>query len=146
MSGVVQVIFSRRAQLGSLAIRTITWSDWSHCGIIDPETGTVIEALMFEGVTDRRTVDEFKAAASKSEIVEIPCDDPAAVIAAARSRIGQGYDWLGVLGWLLRLRLAKDSYDFCSELIAWAFAVAGSPLFRTDAWRIAPRDIYIRTY
>lgn len=142
--GTVKIIFSRRRQLGSLAIRTVLWSAWSHCGLIDGDQ--VIEALMFEGVTDRRSVEQFKADASKWEIVEIPCADPAAVLAAARGRIGTGYDWLGIIGLLMRLRLARDTWDFCSELVAWAFAAAGQPLFRVDAWRITPRDLYIRSY
>lgn len=139
----VQIIFSRRAQLGSLALRTFMWSAWSHCGIIDGEE--VIEALMFKGVTTR-SLEAFKAAASKWEIIDVPAEDAAAVIAAARSRIGRPYDWFGVLALLLHIDLQRDSADFCSELVTWAFRTGGTPLFRTDAWRIMPRDLYIRTY
>lgn len=141
----VRVIFSRRRQLGSLALRTFMWSAWSHCGIVDDETDEVIEALMFKGVTTR-TLDEFKAAASKWEIIEIPTDNPEGVIAAARARIGCPYDWLGVLALLLHIRLQNPTMDFCSELVVEAFKAAGTVLFRTEAWRIMPRDLYIRTY
>lgn len=141
--GTVQVIFSRRHHLGSLALRTFLWDAWSHCGVIDGDT--VIEAAMFKGVQPR-SVAEFKATASKWAVIDIPAEDPAAVIAAARSRIGRPYDWFGVLSLLLRVRLQRDSMDFCSELVAWAFKQGGSPLFRTDTWRITPRDLYIRVY
>ena len=141
--GTVRVIFSRRAQLGSLAIRTAFWSDWSHVGIIDGDE--VIEALMFKG-TSTRSLAKFQAAASKWEIIEIPADDPAAVIAAARRRIGDRYDWWGALALVLHIRLQRDIDGFCSELVAEAFREGGTPLFRVDAWRISPRDLYIRTY
>ena len=140
----VKVIFSRRRNLGSLVIRTVLWDPWSHCGIIDGDR--VVEAVMFKGVTDERTVEEFQAAASEWDIIDIPASDAGAVIAAARSRIGKGYDWLGVLALLLRIQIGRDNKDFCSELLAWSWAAAGEPLFRVDAWRITPRDIYIRSY
>lgn len=141
--GTVRLIFSRRHHPGSVLIRTILWSSWSHCGIIDG--AEVVEAVMGKGVTTR-PLSDFIAHASKYEIVEVPAPDPAAVIAAARSRIGRGYDWRGVLGLLLRLRLGREAFDFCSELVAWAFKQGGAPLFRVDAWRITPRDLYIRHY
>lgn len=143
MMGTVRLIFSRSHQPGSVAIRTILWDPWSHCGIVDGEE--VIEALMFKGVTTR-TLNAFQAAASEWEIIDIPCPDPAVVIAAARRRIGRKYDFLGALAFLLRIRLQRDDRGFCSELVAEAFKEAGYPLFRVQAWRISPRDLYIRTY
>jgi hypothetical protein len=139
----VRVIFSRRRNIGSVLLRTYLWSAWSHCGIIDGDE--VVEAVMSKGVSTR-TLDEFKAAASAWEIVEIPAADPAAVIAAARGRIGNGYDWLGVLALLLRIDIQRTVLDFCSELIAWSFKAGGTPLFRIEACRITPRDLYIRAY
>ncbi|NVM80055.1 hypothetical protein FHW83_005900 [Duganella sp. SG902] len=143
MSGAVRVIFSRSRLPVSVLIRTFLWDPWSHCGIVDG--GEVVEANMFKGVSTR-SLAEFQAAASEWEIIEIPCPDPAAVIAAARSRIGRRYDFLGALAMLLRIRLQRDDRDFCSELVAWAFQTAGYPLFRVNTWRINPRDLYIRTY
>lgn len=125
-------------------MRTFMWSAWSHCGIIDTD-GQVIEAAMFHGVR-KRSLEAFKADASKWEVIEIPCADPEAVLRAARSRIGLKYDWLGVLALLVHIELQRDVMDFCSKLVAWAFQAAGFPLFRVEAWRIMPRDIYIRTY
>lgn len=141
--GTVQVIFSRSANLGSLALRTYLWGAWSHCGIIDGDE--VIEAVMFKGVA-ARSLQAFKDAASTWEVVEIPAADPAAVIRAARSRIGMRYDWLGILAMLLRINLQRDGRDFCSELVTWSFKTGGTPLFRVNAARITPRDLYIRTY
>lgn len=139
----VRVIFSRRHNVGSLMLRTFLWSAWSHCALIDGDE--VIEAVTFHGVRVR-SLWEFVADASAFEVIEVPCADPAAVIAAARSQLGKPYDWIGALGIAFRRRWDQASGWFCSELVAWAFAKAGTPLFRVDAWRITPRDLYIRTY
>ncbi len=119
------------------------WSAWSHCAIIDGDN--VIEAAFGVGVRERPLADS-KAMASKWEVVEIPCDNPDAVIAAARSRIGLPYDKLGVISLLLHIDLHREMMDFCSKLVAWAFQQGGTPLFRVEVWRITPRDIYIRMY
>lgn len=141
----VKVIFSRSPNIGSLFLRTFMWSAWSHSAVIDGDE--VIEATMTKGVTVR-TLSDFKNHASKWEIIEIPTEDPAAVIKAMRSQVGKRYDYFGVLGIYVGFhrRWQEDDCWFCSEIIAWAFSEAGTPLFRTDTWRILPRDIYIRTY
>ena len=135
----VQVIFTRSHAIGSLLLRTALWSPWSHCAIVDGEE--VIEAAAFGGVRARPLADML-ADATKMAILTLPGDEQA-VIAAARSQIGKPYDWQGVLGFGFRRRWQDDDAWFCSELVAWAFAKAGSPLFRTQPWRITPRDLYI---
>jgi hypothetical protein len=52
----------------------------------------------------------------------------------------------GVLGIAFRRAWQSTAAWFCSELVAWAFQSAGTSLFRTEVWRITPRDLYIRTY
>ena len=135
----VQVVFTRSHAIGSLLLRTALWSPWSHCAIVDGEE--VIEAAAFGGVRVRPLADML-ADATKMAFVTLP-GDTQAVIAAARSQIGKPYDWAGVLGFGFRRRWQDDDAWFCSELVAWAFAEAGTPLFRTEHWRITPRDLYI---
>lgn len=141
--GTVRVIFSRRHHLGSVVLRAAMWSNWSHCGIIDGRD--VIEAVAFKGVTTR-PLGEFMDDASAWEVIEIPADDPAAVIRAARSQIGKPYDWFGVSGLAVRRHWQEPDAWFCSELVIWALHEAGTILFRIDVWRVTPRDLYIRTY
>lgn len=143
MTGTVRVIFSRSHRVGSALLRVAMWSQWSHCAILDG--GEVIEATTSHGVSVR-SLDDFLAASSRWEVVEVPAADPAAVIAAARAQIGRRYDWAGVLGIAIRRAWQQADAWFCSELVAASFHAAGTPLFRTDAWRVTPRDIYIRTY
>jgi uncharacterized protein YycO len=141
--GTVRVIFSRRHHIGSLALRTFMWSAWSHCGIIAGDE--VIEAVMGKGVVITPLA-EFQNHASKWAVIKIPAADPAAVIEWARNQEGKRYDIPGVLGIALRRAWQDADAWFCSELVAAAFHAAGTALFRTDAWRITPRDLYIRTY
>lgn len=135
----VQVVFSRNHSLGSLLLRTFLWSPWSHCALIDGNN--VIEAKAFHGVVER-PLGDFISDASKYEILDLP-GDMEQVVTAARTQLGKPYDWWGAAGIGFRRHWQKVDAWFCSELVAWAFAEAGTPLFRAHSWRITPRDIYI---
>lgn len=139
-ASAVRVVFTRRRSLGSLLLRTFLWSAWSHCAIIDGDK--VIEAAAFGGVRVR-PLGELLGEASGFAILSVPAANPATVIAAARSQVGKPYDLAGVLGIGLRRRWQDADSWFCSELVAWAFAAGGTPLFRVEAWRITPRDLFI---
>lgn len=136
----IPVIFCRKHAIGSVVLRGFLWSAWSHCAIIDGDE--VIEAAAPGGVRVRPLAD-LLGESSRYEIIDFPARDPAAVVAAARSQIGAPYDWGGVIGIGFRRRWHDHDAWFCSELIAAAFADAGEPLVRVDAWRITPRDLYI---
>lgn len=138
----VKVLFSRRALPGSTAIRVVTWSEWSHVEILDGDE--LIGANMFSGVSIT-PLRERLALSSKVALVEFECLDPAAVIGAARSQLGKGYDYFGLLGILARQRNWQSTENwFCSELVAWAFAEAGYPLFRVELGsRIVPQHLWM---
>lgn len=140
--GAVRVLFSRRRLPGSLAIRLVTWSQWSHVEIIDGDQ--VIGANMVGGVSLTPLRKRLEVS-SLVAVVDFPCADPAAVIAAARSQLGKGYDYFGLLGILARQRNWQSTEDwFCSELVAWAFAEAGYPLFRVELGsRIVPQHLWM---
>jgi hypothetical protein len=141
MSQSVQVVFTRSWLPGSLLIRAVTWSRWSHCALVDGEE--VIEAAMFGGVR-RRPLAELLAANSAHRIEHLPVQDAAATIAAARSQLGKGYDWLGALGLALRGNWQNRQAWFCSELIAWAADHAGSPWFRRNRIRrVTPEHLWM---
>lgn len=137
----VTLIFTRSGKIGSRLLRLILGSRWSHCGIVTPD-GTVIEAQM-RGVIERPLAGML-AESERHEFIDVPCPNPAAVIAAARSQLGKPYDWLGLLGYGLRSsRVQAAERWFCSELVAWAFAYSGYPLMRSSAWRISPPMLYL---
>lgn len=81
---------------------------------------------------------------SRWTIIDLPCGNPAAVIAAARSQIGKPYDLTAVLGIAIHRDWQDSARWFCSELVAWAFEQAGSPLFRADAVRrVTPEHLWM---
>lgn len=125
----------------SLAIRACTWSHWSHVGLIDGDT--VIEAVALKGVV-RTPLKQRQEEDPRWVVSELPCVSPSAVIAAAASQIGKPYDYTAVIGLgLHRVWKSADSW-FCSELAAWAFDRAGSPLFRADSVRrVTPQDMWM---
>lgn len=136
----LRVVFSRRHHIGTIILRGFLWSKWSHCAIIDG--AEVIEAAAPDGVR-ARPLSALVNESSKFEIIDFPARDPQAIIDFARAQIGTPYDWSGVFGIGFRRRWQTDDAWFCSELIAAAFDQAGERLFRTDAWRITPRDLYL---
>lgn len=139
----VRLVFCRRHAIGSVVLRALLWSQWSHVAIVDGDD--VIEAAAFTGVRVRPLAD-LVAHSSQTQIIEIPARDPATVIAAARSQIGRPYDWRGVIGIGARRKWQSERAWFCSELVAWAFEQARDPLFRVKVWRVTPRDIFMPTY
>lgn len=139
---MVHVIYARRHQLGSLALRTAMWSPWSHCGVIDGDT--VVEALMGVGVV-RTPLADVKARSSEWAIVAYP-GDVAEAIAAAHKQVPSPYDTLGVVGIGLHRRWQDPSAWFCSELVAFALAAGGLHLFRAEQWRITPYHLWMLNY
>ena len=137
----VTLVFTRKHTIGSLLLRAFLWSGCSHVAIVDGED--VIEAAAGAGVC-RRPLADMLAESSWYELVDVPVSSARAVTTAAASQVGKPYDWLGVLGIGVRRRWQDADSWFCSELVAWAFREAGHPLFRADAWRITPRDLYIQ--
>lgn len=137
----ITVIFTRRRHVGSALLRAWMHSRYSHCALLDPATGTVIEAVA-TGVRERPLADMVRDA-SHYEAISIPCRDPVQVLAAARSQIGKPYDWKGVMAFWFRRNWRDDRAFFCSELIAWALEVCGQPAFRREAHRISPEMLYL---
>lgn len=76
----VRVVFTRNHSPGSVLLRALLWSKWSHCAIVDGDH--VIEAAAFHGVRERQLSD-LLAGSSKWEIVDFPGDSR--VIQAART-------------------------------------------------------------
>lgn len=139
--GGISLLFSTSDHPMSAAIRLGTWSDWSHVAIIDGDE--VIEAVALAGVR-RFPVVQAIARAKRAVVVELPCLDPRAVIAAAASQIGKPYDYSAILGLGLRRDWQEDDAWFCSELVAWAFQQAGLPLFRAECLRrVTPQHLWM---
>ena len=74
-------------------------------------------------------------------VLTTPMKDKA-IIRLMTSQIGRPYDRKGVCRFLDRQSDAQDEKDrtwFCSEIVAWAFREAGSPLFNhLEDWKVTP--------
>jgi len=138
---IISLLFSTRANPFSALIRATTWSRWSHVALIDGDT--VIESVALKGVR-RVPLAEALSHAKASARVDLPCRNPAALIAAATSQIGKPYDYAAIVGLGLHRDWQEDDSWFCSELIAWAAEQAHSPLFRSESVRrITPEHLWM---
>ena len=138
----VELLFTRRHAPTAPLLRAFAWSSWSHVALVT-DRDTIIEAVAFEGVREI-TLQRACEIASRWEIVRLPCHNPPAAIAAARSQIGKPYDWLGIAGIGLRRDWRDDSRWYCSELVAWAIEQGGTPLFRSERMqRVTQEHLYM---
>lgn len=136
----IRLLFSTSRYPTSALIRAFTWSQWSHVAVIAGPWA--IEAVA-TGVRKLPVLDAI-GRAKRSAVVELPCRDPRAVIAAAESQLGKPYDFTAIVGLGLRRDWQEDDAWFCSELVAWAFEQAGEPLFRAECLRrVTPQHLWM---
>lgn len=135
---MVRLYFRRSQSAGSRLIRFFTWSKWSHVAIEDGDH--VIESVWPGGVV-RTPLSEWKKAgewASSSLVGE------QLIVDLAASQVGKPYDLTAIFGILFQRDWQVTDHWFCSELIAWAFDRAGTPIFRAEALgRITPEHLWI---
>ncbi|MBE0471771.1 MAG: hypothetical protein IBX55_19955 [Methyloprofundus sp.] len=126
--------FTARRKIGSWLIRQFTWSDYSHVDIVLPD-GRLLGARLDGGVSIQPTGDFEKC-------LRVAVDAPDHVIDIALTQIGKHYDISAIFGIIFRRDWHKPKKWFCSELVAWAFEQAGTPLLRTENFnRVTPRDL-----
>lgn len=136
----MKILLCTSSLVGAAAIRAVTWGKYSHAAIIDGDE--VIEAV-YPCVRKAKLSDVIQNHTNYL-VVDIACTNEGAAIAAARSQIGKPYDWTALFGLLLHRDWQEDDSWFCSELVAWAFQQAGSPLFRPEAMhRITPQHLWM---
>jgi len=133
----MQLIFSRRATLGSWLIRAFCWSRWSHVSVLY-ERSHVVDATLTHGGVRLRRLAELLDEASAVEWVEVDLPDEAAASAFMAQQLGKRYDWTALVGIVLRADWADPSRWFCSELAAAAVQAGGRRLLREDLARVTP--------
>ncbi len=140
---MLRLVYTRHHSLASVLIRLVTWSPWSHVAIAT-EDGTVIESRALSGGVVERPISQALSGASRIEWVSVPCPDPEAAIAWARTQLGQRYDWSAAIGIGLHRRWDRTGRWYCSELVEAALAQAGRPRFRSAAVsRVTPQMSYM---
>lgn len=137
----VRLLFSTTKLPLSIAIRSATWSRWSHVALVDGDS--VIEAVAWHGVRRAPLADAI-ARSSDFAIAELTAHDPRAVVAAADTQIGKPYDYTALVGLALHRDWQADEAWFCSELVAWAFDVTGQALLRPEfKRRVYPQHLWM---
>jgi protein tyrosine phosphatase (PTP) superfamily phosphohydrolase (DUF442 family) len=106
----------RGSHPGDQAVAAATLGWLSHAAVLDKEKGEVIEALA--GGVQVTPLRKLLAQAHRLLIVR-PAgwtpEEGRAAVARARSRVGQGYDWLGLVG------AQQDARFYCTELAVDAY-------------------------
>jgi uncharacterized protein YycO len=136
----MRLLFCTSRKPGSLLIRAFTWSAWSHVALVDGDE--VIEAVWPR--VRVAPLQEVLAAHSSHAFVDLPGRAADKILQAARAQVGKPYDWTALIGIVLRRDWQEGDSWFCSELVSWAFAQGGSPIFRTDVMhRITPQHLWM---
>lgn len=138
---MVTVQFSQGKGILAKAIQIHTWSWTTHVGLVMPD-GSILSSDFPRGVHVRPFhPGDYK----RVERYEVPHAD-GKVLEAALSQIGKPYDFMGALGIGLNRRWHDENKWFCSELVAWAFMQANTPLLGGNPARITPRDLLLSPY
>lgn len=136
----IRLLFSASRHPMSAVIQAFTWSSWSHVALV---AGPCVIEAVTSGVRKVSVLDAM-GRAKRAAVVELPCREPRAVIAAAESQLGKPYDFTAIVGLGLRRDWQEDDRWFCSELVAWAFQKAGEPLFRAEVMRrVTPQHLWM---
>lgn len=144
MQNKIRLIYSNSSLPLSPLIRLVTWSDWSHVAIVLGDR--VIEATLSHGGVKETTLDVFQSRAKSWCIMEYDCYvAPENIFNAAKLEEGKKYDWTALIGIIVHNRnWQEDDAWFCSELVAYAFAQAGNPLFQSEEiHRITPQHLWM---
>ena len=124
---MITLQFSSTKGLISKLVQFRTWSWASHVDIVMKD-GRLLGASWKNGVAIRDfDADDY----DRVERYTVDTDDPY-IVSTAMTKLGSGYDFKGVLGFILRKDIQDKNSWFCSEFIAWAFAQAGKPLLNPD--------------
>jgi len=105
--------------IGDAIVLATPGEELSHAAIVDPERGTVIEAITPE--VREVSIEDF-VRRNRYVMVVRPADttddDRRAALARARSAVGTGFDYSGVLG------IDDERTFYCTELVYWASDLA----------------------
>ena len=125
----IRARFIAEANLASLAIRFWTWSHWSHVEFL--LEGEWFGARLNGGVKGRPLT---YVKPSREKIVEIELTEAqlAALVEWLYRQEGKKYDWLAIIGIVIRRNWRCENRWFCSELYVAAFEYIHARLINAD--------------
>lgn len=136
---MIQVLQYRGTSFVSRAIKLFTWGCYSHTAILNTETGEIVEAWQGEGVrkvsldfhkhTPGTRVDVFNlmGAANHQGIWD-----------GMLARVGRGYDYRGIFGFLSHSAAQDNKKDFCSEAAFTEIERNGCRLLNIESYKVSP--------
>ena len=130
-------LFCASRSLGSLVLRQGGGCPWSHVATVDPWRGTVIEAILPDGVVER-PISEFLHEKTAMALTWVNVDSPQESLAFARQQKGKRYDLAGAIGAGFNHDWQDKNQWYCSELDAACIQAGGLKLFHPDVGRITP--------
>jgi uncharacterized protein YycO len=136
-------VFARNWSVGSVLIRVFgAWGGkWSHVGILDPNTNTILEARYPIGVVETPYY-KFISRYSAIETVNCECPEPDKAIDFIRSQLGKKYDWRGIVGFIIKQPIARLNEWFCNEIYEDAFIAGNRRRFRVPSRSITIEQSY----
>lgn len=142
-SNKVQILFAEGRKIFSRLIKAVTWSRFSHVGMIDETGEYVYEAEAFMGVV-KTPINEFVERYNGRVVREdYNCDNPKNAFAFMESQLGKSYDYSAIFGILFKTDIDKENAWFCSELVVRSIEEGGTSYFRPDyESRITPEDLW----
>lgn len=137
--------FSGSSNFAALAVKLYTWSWCSHVETIidDPLSGKQLYGALPGTGVNYRPINSTVGDRVEEYEVDIPKFTKHVYIEKLLSQRGKPYDYTALAGMVIHRDWAANGNSwFCSELVAWAFNEAGSPLLRTEHKnRITPEDL-----
>jgi hypothetical protein len=151
-SGAIRLRFTTiEDSFVSWTIRTLSFSDWSHCELLVPgpiakkhashegylgshfENGVLLRPFNYDDRCRFHHADVRVSPEVQEKVFEF-----------AYEQIGKPYDLTGVFGAAFHRDWQDDNAWFCSELIAAAFAYARHPLLNPQEYlhRVTPGQLY----
>jgi len=137
----VTLCFSKSRSLGSALIRWFSWGSYSHVDFVTQD-GRLLGARMFGGVKVR-SYDSLHGSPREHLSFEVPSQGEAdAILKSAFDKVGQPYDWMGIIAMPFRSSWQHRSKVFCSEYVAQHCRARGVVLqARVADHRLTPRDL-----
>lgn len=137
---VIRIRLIRDPGIISAAICWWTWGRWSH---VEIDNGTGWLGARINGGVQVRSYNYCTPVAEEIRTLSVTADQNQMFFQFARGEIGKPYDWLAIVGIILRLPLARSPYRwFCSEYVQACCVAAGVPaLDSRSTYRVTPRDI-----
>jgi len=146
MTRPADLFFTTSSDLVSQAIRARTWGKYSHVQIVATVSTIGIDVVSadIEGVMLRRVREDEWSKYAILTYPEMTLKERDDVVKFCFSKIGKGYDFLGLADFLFDKDLQVEDRYFCSELVFLAYKAAGIDLLkRIDHAFVSPRDLYI---